>query len=370
MASKFFALSFLGLTVAADATRLHGAGTAKGGWCYAYYADTWCYTVTKAKGTTYAKEGSGGYSCKSYNNYKAENYCYNPPKPATGGETLGAGSHASHAAGASSAAESTGTWKCSSKWYKGQRPSNFQAAKDWTHATNVYRCMHDVQFAHWSVPVANDIKTYLAPLTSMQHSNCYDVKAPAGPAGENLFWGSGSWSEGDAVASWYSEVKDPGCSLPGCGGGFSHGTGHFTAIAWAGVKEIGCTSNAHGLKACRYKGSDTLDCSTPNMGGCYQKNVPAVKKSFAACSTVVNKCFGASSVPSGVKPARLYSVSEGVSQPRPGFNFEHIASGWIAAVAVGVAGAMMVVAGVVMRRRNSQQGSLRIDVAEEHLIAE
>lgn len=320
-------------------------------YCYGYYGNTWCWLVTTKGGSTYAKDGANGYSCASYNGYSASEYCYEPAAPASGSETTGSSLRAT--GGDASAAESTGNWQCPSSWYTSQ-PTDSEA-EQWTMAANQYRCMHDVQFAKWSNPVANDIKDYLAPLTSMVHSDCYSVPAPAGPAGENLFWGSGGYTPGDAAASWYSEISDPGCSLPGCDSGNGMGTGHFTAMVWAGVKEIGCTSNSHGLKACRYKGSDSLDCSTPNMGGCYDANVPALKQSFSTCKAKVEQCFGAK-LPDGVQPARLFSLGEGAAYPAK--------SSWM--LKAGTLAAMVaVVAGVALAYRRQKTSAARLLQAED-----
>merc|ERR1712100_928201 len=99
----------------------------------------------------------------------------------------------------------------------------------------------------------------------MSHSKSYDVPAPAGPAGENLAWASYSLSAERSVQMWYDEVNDCG-PFPGCKTGSTGVTGHFTALIWDGVKEIGCHANNHGLRACQYRGGDTKDCTTPNMG--------------------------------------------------------------------------------------------------------
>jgi hypothetical protein len=163
-------------------------------------------------------------------------------------------------------------------------------------AQNVFRCMHNAPANLWSNPVADDIKTYLAGKTSMVHSDCYNVAPPAGPAGENLFMGTGSYTPGFATQSWYSEIDKPGCGnpgFPGCGpNGPVSGTGHFTAMIWKGVQKIGCTSNANGIKGCRYKAGDTKGTDTPNMGGAYTINVFAPARGFAECKADVEKCFG------------------------------------------------------------------------------
>jgi hypothetical protein len=167
-------------------------------------------------------------------------------------------------------------------------PCTGQDWEEWVGSHNIFRCMHDVSAVSWSNPVAADAVTTFKNQKQMQHSECYKVKPPAGPAGENLFWGSGSWSAWDAVQSWYSEVTDCG-SVPTCAK--KTGTvGHYTAEVWAGVQTIGCTSNAYGIKACRYKAGDTLDNNVPNMQGGEAKNLFARTKTFKNCKATVAAC--------------------------------------------------------------------------------
>lgn len=44
-----------------------------------------------------------------------------------------------------------------------------------------------------------------------------------GPYGENIFWGSGNWTAGDAVAAWVLEKRDYNCSDGSCAAGRSCG---------------------------------------------------------------------------------------------------------------------------------------------------
>jgi len=91
------------------------------------------------------------------------------------------------------------------------------------------------------------------------------------------------------VSMWYDEVNACG-PFPGCRDGSRGVTGHFTALIWNGVREIGCTRNRFNIVACRYKGSDRLDCTTPNMGGSYNTNVFSPVKSRAECEELLRRC--------------------------------------------------------------------------------
>merc|ERR1719201_73444 len=139
---------------------------------------------------------------------------------------------------------------------------------------NIYRCMHDSSPVVWSEAVYKHTLKTFKDQKQMSHSDSYGVAAPADPAGENLYqsWGKGKPTPKASVGAWYAEVDDCG-PLPGCKGGASGVTGHFTAMNWNGAQEIGCMVNSHNLVACRYKGSDSPTCRTPNMGGEYKANV-------------------------------------------------------------------------------------------------
>merc|ERR1711998_62558 len=69
--------------------------------------------------------------------------------------------------------------------------------------------------------------------------------------------------------------------------------GHFTAMVWKGVKEIGCaTTKSKGRPwyVCRYKAGNRLSGSTPNMGGHYRANVLKPRKDAKA------ECAGAATI--------------------------------------------------------------------------
>merc|ERR1719401_1654494 len=139
---------------------------------------------------------------------------------------------------------------------------------------NLYRCMHGVEPLTWSDAMTADAERYIRGMTTMEHSDSYNIRPPAGPAGENLAWSSGFLAAGSAVTMWYEEVNDcatgdPESFTDGCARGKpGRAVGHFTAMIWKGAKELGCAfSNSDGptVIICRYKAGDQLDLSTPNM---------------------------------------------------------------------------------------------------------
>jgi len=149
--------------------------------------------------------------------------------------------------------------------------------------------MHNVPPVLWSNAMYKNVKQVFQNQRQMSHSDCYGVAPPAGPAGENLAWASWSLSAEGATKMWYDEVNNCG-NFPGCKTGSRGVTGHFTALIWDGVKEIGCHANHHGLRACQYRGGDSKDCTTPNMGGHYETNVFGPVKSKSECEKILADC--------------------------------------------------------------------------------
>ena len=119
----------------------------------------------------------------------------------------------------------------------------------------------------------------------MVHSGCYSIPlAEGGPSGENLALGYRTPSS--AVDAWYNEVSL--CtSFPGCLGKFSGGTGHFTAMIWAGAKTLACTiSKANSaLIACRFGTQSSISGNTPNISGYFNSMVKGLNgKTKTECS--------------------------------------------------------------------------------------
>merc|ERR1711959_813739 len=82
--------------------------------------------------------------------------------------------------------------------------------------------------------------------------------------------------------------------MPGCVKGKRGVVGHFTAMVWRGVKQIGCgvgkiknprPNTPPILYVCRFKAGDKLNAETPNMrmSGAYKANVLPVIKTAKQC---------------------------------------------------------------------------------------
>merc|ERR1712141_696525 len=98
--------------------------------------------------------------------------------------------------------------------------------------------------------MGENAQSYVAPLTSLEHSNSYQIPPPAGPAGENIYWSSAtSFTPESVTADWYSEVNNcrpsPEKFSDGCESG-NGTTGHFTALIWKGATKIGCGRSKDG----------------------------------------------------------------------------------------------------------------------------
>jgi len=175
-------------------------------------------------------------------------------------------------------------------------PVSKSEQQEFVDAINKFRCMHGAGNVEWDDDVAESAQSYVGPLTEMKHSDCYNVPPPAGPAGENIYWSSATSFTPEKVSEeWYSEVNNcnpsPEAFSDGCQSG-SGTTGHFTAMIWKGVTKIGCGwSNDGHIALCRFKGGDRMDCTVPNMGGCYVDQVGTLKKTESQCG-------GSSSSPS------------------------------------------------------------------------
>jgi len=160
--------------------------------------------------------------------------------------------------------------------------------------TNQYRCMHGGPNLSWSQPMAQSAKTWIWNKTTLLHSDSYGLKAPAGPAAENLAFHRTKIDLGQVIKAWYEECKL--CSTGDCStftggcteGKDNHPVGHFTALVWKGAKEIGCSLNkVNTLLLCRYKGADKLSPSTPNIQNHFAKHVKSMVKTPEECKGVV-----------------------------------------------------------------------------------
>lgn len=157
--------------------------------------------------------------------------------------------------------------------------------EQWLHYTNLYRCIHNSSNVTWSEAAADSAQRYADSLELLRHSDAYNDKPPEGPAGENLAMGYHTIK--DVVEAWYNEVNCcktfPGCLEKTCV------TGHFTALVWRGVTEIGCGINKRiRIYVCRYRSGDTLSANTANMQGYYKLMVRKPLNDKSKCYDIFN----------------------------------------------------------------------------------
>ncbi len=150
-------------------------------------------------------------------------------------------------------------------------------AQETLAAHNCYRAAHGVPPLQWSEEIAAYAQAWI-DANGFEHSDSY--ASPLGPLGENLYMGTAA-SGKRAVASWYSEIDDPGYVFGAADG--TPGAGHFSAMIWKDAKLLGCAKSGEVI-SCNYgSGSREADCATPNMGGCYAEQVPPLVDGPAAC---------------------------------------------------------------------------------------
>ena len=156
---------------------------------------------------------------------------------------------------------------------------------DFIVAHNTYRCMHNVPLVSWSHCVENSAQEW-ANRGQFAHSKSYYFKPCAGPAGENLANGFGDPK--DAITTFYNEK--PYWDRSGKTA-YVSSAGHYTAMMWKSISHIGCARNGR-LDVCRYKSkTDKLDCTIPNMAGCFRQNMVEAdpSKTKAYCTSVATQ---------------------------------------------------------------------------------
>jgi len=150
-------------------------------------------------------------------------------------------------------------------------------AKRWVKVHNQFRCSNGMGNVAWSKEAADNAQEYVNTLTGLVHSAAYQLTWPAGPAGENLAMGYQSLEA--AVAGWHSEEKDCIWQEDGEDAGCSKAAGdamvgHFTAMTWKGVTQIGCAIRAdYKIYICRYLSGSILGPQTANMAGAFPISV-------------------------------------------------------------------------------------------------
>jgi len=234
----------------------------------------------------------------------------------------------------------------------------------WVADHNHFRRLHGAEDVTWDDDLekkAQDWADNLNRLDSMFHSDCYKI-FPA--SGENLAWGSGSscsaatgdggpklygggYDQHCVVASWYGEYY-----LWRGSGNFQNvpGVGHFTAMVWKGVDQIGCASAGtyyvceYGSKYC--KSHERLGGSS--CWGTTPSHLPNFNQGQCSGGACVQELFNPTVIDGSIMPAR---------------------TGYVVPIMVTCGAALLLAMGLVTtaRRWRVQGGSHRLeqDVDEE-----
>jgi Cysteine-rich secretory protein family len=147
-------------------------------------------------------------------------------------------------------------------------------AQEMLTAHNRLRCLHGAPPLAWSAAAADYAQRWVER-SGFRHSDSYS--SPLGPMGENLYATTGRVSAAEAVQLWYDESKGYDYSREG-----SMAAGHFTALIWQGARNVGC-GQAGGTVSCNYLAGPALNCTVPNMSGCYVEQVRPVTRKASDC---------------------------------------------------------------------------------------
>lgn len=129
---------------------------------------------------------------------------------------------------------------------------------------NAMRCAAGSPPLKWSADIEKQAQQTQNKIRAFSHSSSYRLPISVG---ENLATGN---SVDEAAWMWFTELLISTNYNSG-------GMGHYTAMVWKGVTEMGCGKGDNVIR-CQYKGNPS-----PNMGGSYSSNVPAFANKMKQC---------------------------------------------------------------------------------------
>ncbi|KAM3510873.1 hypothetical protein MY11210_005476 [Beauveria gryllotalpidicola] len=97
-------------------------------------------------------------------------------------------------------------------------------------AHNWYRAQHSAAPLEWDDDLASNALAWASKCSENPRHQ------PGHPHGENIAWGTGSYSPYQWVNLWGKERVDYNFDRPG----YVSGTGHFTQVVWKGTTRVGC----------------------------------------------------------------------------------------------------------------------------------
>lgn len=151
----------------------------------------------------------------------------------------------------------------------------FAAPEDFLKPHNVVRCMHGAKPLKWNSEIAKLAQKW-ADRGVYEHSDSYSYPIKCG---ENI--ALGHQSEDSVTVAFFNEVKD----YPG---GVKK-TGHFTAMVWKDVTDLGCginpDVNKQAFYVCNYHSATGSPPNSNGQGGAYPESAVQSK-----CSKTLAEC--------------------------------------------------------------------------------
>ncbi len=146
----------------------------------------------------------------------------------------------------------------------------------WVVAHNKYRCMHDVPALQYDSTLTDVAQWRVTNCAFCKHCTCQgsscDPKYSKQYAENIACWNA---TPGDAVASWYSEIKNYDYNNPQ----WNNNTGHFINMVVNSASKVGCACSGKEC-TCVY---DSLYGTSPSA---LKTAVPPAVKTEAQCAPV------------------------------------------------------------------------------------
>ncbi|KAF4697672.1 hypothetical protein FOZ60_000024 [Perkinsus olseni] len=214
--------------------------------------------------------------------------------------------------------------------------------RGWLADHNYYRCLHGAAPVKWSRGLARKARRHAAKLNAkykksrslseVEHSKSY-LKVP--PSGENIAFGKGRPPEGCtttsrkydqhcAVYAWWDEYNEYFVHLDGWTEHSDYRkVGHFAAVVWKGVDEIGCAQSGsfyvcqYGSSRCRRRAGDCRDPPLPgyNIAACDEEQGMCIE---AADFSKRDACAGGADVKGAQTTAYAVVGGEETHNPASG----------------------------------------------------
>lgn len=139
--------------------------------------------------------------------------------------------------------------------------STQQGIDEMVNAHNQWRAEVGVSGLNWSNELATSAQAWANELASRDQ-----LKHSSTSNGENLFWGSGTYSPKQVVDDWGSEKQWYNPSNNSCSAPAGNSCGHYTQVVWQNTTQVGCgvASNSNGVYwVCQYSPAGNVTGQAP-----------------------------------------------------------------------------------------------------------